>query len=1618
MKNLIILITLITLTKSNCEIGCLRCSKTGKCEICDTIQFYIKQKSTCIKKNIDNCEIMDQSGNCHQCSLNYMPSNGDCISILKNISNCEIYDKDSNCLKCKRDFYLKDKGCVQILTPIKNCKEYFNAEECLKCDQNFVLDKNRSICILGEGEQYCQVYSKVKCEECEKGYIINYGIESNNFFRFNNDSSLKKVEEFYISVFYDTKDYNFSESCEKISVTNCMVNKTAKTCYFCDLGYFLKPDETCERFPIPRTDYCVSYNPIYQCQECENGYYLIEKKCKANEPIENCILYNGKSSITECTGCNGEYFVNAGKCEIRTKSLNIQNCLENDVYKDKCSKCSSSYILSSDSIKCFNEIIQCEKYSNNSSTSDSITCSQCKPRYFLKSNKNCELGNIENCSIYSNETICTTCEDGYYIFNGKCEKHEEIINCVTYSDSEKNICNDCKNNYFNFKFSAICEESVEIDKCSLYSGEKKDKCVDCEDGYELANEKCELISTENCLSIQNSVCTSCATDYALDYPNNSLPQCSQLPETILENCKKTSLAGPKNTSTILESYCISCEKDTIPLDHREQFVCIKNIQLYIYGIDEDNLIPNCLKYDINRNCIQCLHPKYLSADGLCVDTCAENSEGTFYRLQIGSSSTNNFVIKGYNICDEDQTDVYCNIAGPTPDNSYTCIKCLSDFIEVILLENDNQYSLVEPFKKELPFVISPLAKFSEVSCVKGDESTLRSINGDTGNSFVNNCHYYKLITESGSGSNIKYDYGCIKCLFGFSGGVNSEGYIEECVEMTDCGIQVRYGLDSIWEKLVSCHKCNNNEQIPFLMINTKSLTDPTPEKFVPYNLATLDWKGSSNPEKKNMECLPIDKESFGYVVENDKFNLPDNCGFGVVNLNYRDGDTTNNSSENPASSVDKLAIYCGGCKPMYRPDPLSFLYNFVKIRCTAIENCLKSSWFNACSECQTGFVYEWREDSIDYAKCVPNPIKGCYAALFVSNENTICRACQRGYNLNQDFYCEKLTPPNCESSLNFNSKTNYFAHPFYSYYHNQRGIGCERCKNGFTAIEVGALSKNSFICTKSDYLENKNNNLPENTNYIPNCEYYSIENNLLHCENCLIGHLLVEEQGKKSCVLAPPYCEVLLDKVQCKKCLEGYALVNNNCEKGTIENCSKFKQSNQSVQICEICTKEHYLSLDGNCELGMIRNCEKLASLVPTKCLECSEGFFLIKKSKLDYCYPKKNVIKCDEMVIGSSSRSGGEIQCKSCLKPNQYINSIPTQKTNCLEFTKVDNCEEYDKDMSLDGSTFLCKKCRDDHYLELRLQICIKREYTNPNCLEFFPIIDKCQKCAVNTLLTYKGECESLPSGITNCIQYKNANECTMCSKNRYLENNKCNEVREDLIMPNCMFYQAEGECKKCENDYFLNGNECLLAVAKNCKTYSDIATCKECEKGKGLVLDTKGTLNCETISKSNCKEFKQEEGFPCSICNTNYYPDSNGDCAIVSNLIDGCLEYENEGICSLCKKDRALSRLKDKCELVLSVTNDYDRNCNVYTDKLKCSMCRPGSYFHTGQCVLCEDSLGCFRCDHNDGQICEMCNTGYHMKVFGECTRNVSGIINSLINSQIGEVSILFTLLWVFFV
>ncbi len=895
----------------------------------------------------------------------------------------------------------------------------------------------------------------------------------------------------------------------------------------------------------------------------------------------------------------------------------------------------------------------------------------------------------------------------------------------------------------------------------------------------------------------------------------------------------------------------------------------------------------------------------------------------------------------------------------------------------------------------MPYAISPLAKFPDVKCLLPTNEKINSINGDTGNPFIQNCEFYMALFASGTN---QFNYGCVKCKFGFNGPVDNGGYLKSCSQMndTDKGCQdVRYyGLDLMWEFLLTCHQCKNDRYLPFIMMRGTGSTKPTPRFFAEYNLDSLEWKATGDINRRNIECLEPVKSSFGYANDDNKFQLPQNCGLGFVNLQYTDGDSTNNSTANNDEEIEKLAIYCGACKPMFKATQMSSTYPFIQVGCTPIEFCQDSTWFNNCSVCLTGYVFEWTDTLINYDNCIPNSIQNCFAAR-VNGEETICMACQTGYNLNQDFFCEQLNPPNCISSTEFVLKGNYFAHPFYSYYHGQRGLGCSQCESGFSAVEVSSLSKNSFICTSSSYLRSHGETLSTDSNFIARCQFYTIESNLLQCAKCSAGFLLLEENNKKKCVVGLENCELLENRENCKKCATGFSLVSFSCEKGIISNCQAFnEEDNNSEQKCLQCNAEYYLTVENTCLAGKVRDCTRLVDNNAGKCLQCDVGFVLIQKASADYCYPIAPELNCSTAQITQNTKYGASISCQTCSKPNQFLvsdpNLIPIQ-TSCLLFTEIPNCKTYNTTTQLSSTKYSCKECQADYFNDKAIGQCKARQYSSSNCLKFDFEKDKCLECSLTTILTTLGECEPLPSGVTGCRNYSSATICVACQKNRYLQNNLCPQVSDLVLIDKCLYYVGNGNCEKCEDNYFLKNNECLLASAQSCLTYKDIDTCESCPKNYGLVLDSKGTLNCQPINKPNCLTFEQSGNFPCLQCSNNYYVDSNGECQAVTVPIPNCELYESNTKCRKCNKDTALSTDQMTCDNILSITSDFDSNCNSAKNRYKCSTCQPGAFFEGEQCVLCAQPEECFVCEPDEPSTCLLCNTGYFMDSAGKCNRNI---------------------------
>ncbi len=222
-----------------------------------------------------------------------------------------------------------------------------------------------------------------------------------------------------------------------------------------------------------------------------------------------------------------------------------------------------------------------------------------------------------------------------------------------------------------------------------------------------------------------------------------------------------------------------------------------------------------------------------------------------------------------------------------------------------------------------------------------------------------------------------------------------------------------------------------------------------------------------------------------------------------------------------------------------------------------------------------------------------------------------------------------------------------------------------------------------------------------------------------------------------------------------------------------------------------------------------------------------------------------------------------------------------------------VENCMEYDIGEDISDSTFLCKRCTNNYYL--KDYECHKRDVTPPNCTEFEITDNKCKACSSGNFLSTDGtQCIPQPQGIINCQTYSNFNNCSNCKQNTYLSNNECLEVPIDVIVEFCSTYSSSTQCQNCNSGYFLNSNQCITANAQNCETYTSVDNCATCKEGYGLKTEN-GKTNCISVNKANCLEFKPSGNFECLKCNTNYYPNADGECQIVNPIIPGCVSYSS---------------------------------------------------------------------------------------------------------------------------
>ena len=1601
LKKFLLILFTIQISKQKCTEGCLKCSTTEECLICDTLQNFKLNGTKCEKTSIENCLISNLAGDCLSCKIDFYLDNVSqkCVKIdeLRKIENCLNYDTKQNCISCVGEFVVKNTVCSAIIKSIENCEVYNTDETCNTCKPNFI----KSLDGTCKGSDGCLYYGEVQCEICKPGFIRNNNIFFDSLFNFESVAS-KDFLVYTVNSFVEKKQaIKIYDVCQIESIWNCVEYKNHEECQICAEGNYLTSTFSCAPYPFPIISHCIQYSNSSLCTECDNNFYLKNNSCLDVDKIDNCEVYNGKTSITQCTLCSKDYYLTSNSCLLREKSIGeeISNCKTLDFHTDTCAECINGYVLSSERHKCFEEVGNCLQYVQLFENSTKAVCSKCKLGYYLKEDKSCGEGQKENCLKFSAVDKCEECIDQYYFDENKsCKKSENIVNCSIYSKNEADTCIKCQGDTFNFKFNSVCKTFGAIPNCEVYSNLDPITCLECQSTYFLEEGICKKLSAENCAVGETlNLCSKCLPTFALHEK-----KCIDPFHFTSFNCKKTSVDLGENSIDIKDVVCNNCEINSIHYNFKNLFICVKDEFLSLFGVQ--NPKDNCIKYNGDL-CVQCGNNKFLKG-GNCLDNCAETD--SIHRVKF-SGIDPDFKIENFNVCEVRKID-RCGIEAVDYSNfglddaNLICVKCLDSALTTI--DFSNQYSNIDINAQSAPFITSEVQVSPKVNCIDGADYTT-----------IENCEYY---SEFGGANK-----GCIRCKNGFTGIISAAGNIQSCInlitaETNPCEDRFYQNLNPLWQKLFSCHKCSTSGQIPVLLMRFTAVNNITPQKYVTYDLSSeSDWVGSND---KTVICLRNELASFFHQNNSASlYRLSQNCALAVVNLS----DT--GTAKQPVD--DYYPLFCAACKPKYSPVVqgvgTSHLTTPYIVTCEEIQNCIGSEWFNSCSKCNANYVYSYKKDSktIEYNKCIEHTkVKNCYAAEEGQNgQPSECKLCKKGFNMNKDLFCESFKPSGCSSSDKFNvdQGLNKTLVRYFSYF-DQSGLGCSECISTMKAVYY---ETDLFSCTLSTYIEENLESFDnDNSAYIVNCiSYYSLPNGTMKCSICKEGFIV--DIGNNKCSKGLLNCLTASNTDgQCALCKDGFALINNLCEKGSIQNCDEFNSdTNETNQICNKCKEGYFKDTQNTCNEGFISNCDQYIFNSAKQCLSCKKHFTLIHMNLSDYCYPVNEGTECLEAIVDSSDVYGATFECIKCKLTNQITSSRPEYiplKTMCMDYNIIENCQTYDVNKVLNSSTFKCTKCTEEYFLDTEKNLCLERKLSISNCKEYAYNEDFCSVCEENHYINdSKTKCISFPNGIIGCRLFKDTTTCIGCEKNMFLKNDVCTKILEDFLITNCVYYEEETKCGECDANYVLIDGKCSLVKAKECVTYAGVYKCATCKDSYGLSVEKDGKIDCIKVIKTNCIAFDKNDPYPCLKCKKGYYI-LEGDCKNVSEQIPDCEEYEDATSCKRCSSVTALSINKTECIKTGGYENQIQTNCHesVIKNELFCSVCQPGNYFNGTECQPCQAGIemGCFSCDYKKPEICLICNSGYYMTKEGTCVNYAAPVTAPVVEEEGFDIKVVFVTLF----
>lgn len=395
------------------------------------------------------------------------------------------------------------------------------------------------------------------------------------------------------------KYYLIGNGCVRYSGNACTAIDHAGNCINCQQGFYLAYGNTCTlvSFIVGCTDYATDTATTI-CRKCSDNYILVRNRCLQSVP--NCLQYIMGTNI--CARCALGYTQAPDWCSCVLGT--IQNCIQYDclggcvqcsanfprlsaqrnlcltwipycqVYvpnANGCRQCFPGYVLSSDTLECFEGIRWCSQHAQVPSGSV-VTCNTCQTDYFLTSDRRACHALIPNCQTINNsQNTCQTCVAGYVLTDDNKACLPIIANCLIYQQSNalspQHLCAQCVTGFTPSSSSTRCgpicqngffacnvtRECVEIPECCEFH-DTCGQCTTLKAGWLWCDKKCCVKIPTDCQNYDP--CGNCICPDGQSWCNET-KRCVAIPDCCLthDGCGRCTSLKPGFTFCAADGRC-------------------------------------------------------------------------------------------------------------------------------------------------------------------------------------------------------------------------------------------------------------------------------------------------------------------------------------------------------------------------------------------------------------------------------------------------------------------------------------------------------------------------------------------------------------------------------------------------------------------------------------------------------------------------------------------------------------------------------------------------------------------------------------------------------------------------------------------------------------------------------------------------------------------------------------------------------------------------------------------------------------------------------------------------------------------------------------------------------